>query len=195
MNRFLRASAFLLVAGLGLAAAPSAQAAFITGNQGLADSGTPTLIGSNNINTATGFNFGNLETTTARDGGFRAGAPEIDLRSTTFTPANPTTFTLGVGSRFGTFRATSDVLVDSSSVARSYLITGFFTPGSEFGGGSPEFARLAVSFTQVGGPGTAISDSATLTVPVPEPASIAMIGLGLAGVAGVSTIRRRRASN
>jgi hypothetical protein len=80
-----------------------------------------------------------------------------------------------------------------SATSQSYILTGLFTPGSAFGGGAPQFAQLAVSFTQVGGSGSAISDSATLTtLAAPEPASIGLMGLGLASVCGVSASRRRR---
>lgn len=192
MNRILRLSAMFALAGLAMASAPRADAAFVPpGNQAFADIGTPTLVGSTSITSATGFNFGSLVTTTSRDGGFTAGATGLSVATSTFNPSAPTTFTLG-NAVFGTFTGVTATQIASTATTRSYLITGTFAPGTEFGGGTTQSASLSVSFTQNGGAGTAISDSATLTVPsaVPEPASIALVGLGLAGVAGFSARRR-----
>ena len=43
MNRTLRISTLVALAGLILGATPAAQAVFISGTQGMADNGTPTI--------------------------------------------------------------------------------------------------------------------------------------------------------
>jgi len=191
MNRLLRISTLLLFAGLALGVAAPANAAAVIGSQAFADVGNPTLVGSNDINTATGFNFGSLQTTTSRTGGFTALAAGQVLTSTTFSPTSPTTFSVG-NTVFGTFTGTSASLLPSTSTNQNYLIVGNFTPGTAFGTPNvPQLASLTVSFTQNGGPGSAISASASLST-VPEPTSVAMMGLGVAGLGILSFFRRRR---
>jgi hypothetical protein len=193
MNRFFRISTLFVLAGLAHSVAAPAKAGPVYGTQAFADTGTPSVVGSMNdsILNASGYEFGHPTiTTTSRSGGFTSGAPFLPVTATTFTPLTPTSFILG-SATFGEFTGISDTKTASSTTSVSYVLTGTFAPGSEFGGGPSELATLTVSFTQTGGPGTAISDSATLST-VPEPASIALLGLGLAGLGGISVLRRRR---
>lgn len=193
MIRLLRLTALVLATGLTAVSARQAEAGPVFGNQAFADIGVPALIGSNDISTATGFTFGQLQTTASRDGGFLALAGGQVMTTTTFTPASPGTFSLGNGV-FGTFTATTSLQLSNTGTARSFLLNGFYTPGSGFGGGSAQAATLTLSFTQNGGPGTSISASATLSTAVPEPVSVAMlgVGVGVVGLASYSAVRRRK---
>jgi len=194
MNRILRLSAMFALAGLALTAAPKADAAFVPpGSQGFADLGAPQLIGSTDINAATGFQFGApIQTTGAKTGGFGVLPTGTIVTVTNFTPTNGTTFQIDGNAAFGTFQGISVVETSATTGTRSFEITGTFTGGTAFGTPGPAFpATVSLSFTQAGGPGGAITDSFSLNVAaVPEPASIALVGLGLAGVAGFSARRR-----
>ncbi len=202
MNRFFQIPTFVALAGLMLGTAPTAQAAFATGTQGMADNGSPTT-NTGELATATTFTFGTpFVTTTSETGDFKtvAGNSGLTLTTSVLNLAAPTAFRVS-NTAFGTFTSTSIVQLFSSILpgaeVRAFYVLGSFTGGTNFGAGSASTpASFTVSFTQsTTGGVSSFSDSSTLSIPpasVPEPTSVAMLGLGLAGVAGY-TARRRRA--
>ncbi|WP_435005504.1 PEP-CTERM sorting domain-containing protein [Tundrisphaera lichenicola] len=188
MTKISRLSACFVLAALALGMSSTTQAAFSYGSQGFADIGIPT-INTADINSATSFELGTVVTNGSRTGDFLMLPVQTLIVDGPLTIGDPSTFSLS-STAFGVFQATTITEVAASAGTRAFLVGGLFTGGTAFGTpSSPLSAVMRLSFTQSGG---AISDSASLTVAVPEPASVAM--LGLAGLTGVSIARRRRSS-
>ena len=196
----LRKFAVLVLVGLGLMATES-RADFV-GSFGL-NSNAPVASPTNSLATATSFTFVNMSSNGNTSGGFN-GMPVLTIfnasSTNTTTPISFSTtamtgFTF-TNSTYGTFtQTTAAVLVSqgfngSTLTNEAFRILGTYTgaPGQT----SPLISSVTISFTQNGGPGTAISASGTVNVPavVPEPASVAMLGLGLMTVAGAAYRRR-----
>jgi hypothetical protein len=193
------AAALLLLVGA------KSEASFV-GSQGFNDQGQPLANGSafGNIDTASTLTVGDLNTTVVSTGVFTGIGKNIDLGSVTFSTANGanTTFTFSdAANLFGKFVSTTVTSIVSGNGTESFYILGNFTPGTYAGYGgvtAAQSASLTISFTQTpagGGSGSSISDSSTLSVPpaglnVPEPASFAMVVIGLGGVFAVRRYRR-----
>jgi hypothetical protein len=194
----IRTRMVAFAATLLLLAGTQSQASFV-GTQGFADVGSPTA-NTGNINTATTLTIGEMLSTSSQSGAFVGLSTQIfgSVSFSTATGAN-TSLTFG-DAAFGTFTSTSLKVAASAPGATSYYILGEFTPGtfSGFGGvTSPQSASITISFTQTPAGSGSISDSATLSVPpsgtIPEPASFAMVVIGLGGVFAVRRFRRRAA--
>jgi hypothetical protein len=190
----IRIKLVAFAATLLLLTGAQSQAAYV-GTLNFVDIGSPTT-DTGNINTASSFTFGNLFSTVgtgvlSAEGGMLFGSP-------TFTTSGTGGLSFGNAS-FGTFTSISVTEYNNSAPGSvSFYFLGNFTPGT----GDPGTATTAsfnVSFTQTPAGSGQIGDSGNFSVPpaggpvVPEPASFAMVAIGLGGIFAVRRFRRRAA--
>ena len=120
--------------------------------------------------------------------------PAVLMTPATFNFATGTGFNFSdVG--FGSFVATSVTdLPDVQNGFHEFNVIGTFTPGTAWANaGNAQSANMRWSLTQTGDSDDSTSISGSFhspAQPIPEPASLALMGLGLAAASAV--IRRRR---
>jgi hypothetical protein len=170
-----------------------------SGSQGFADIGAPSVSGTGvfpgSINTGTSFTIGNLISTGAQNGYFTGLSTQI-FGPVTFVPADDTSLSFG-NATMGSFASTSITELTNSPGQRSFYVLGMFSAGTFDPSLTPDPApaSLLITFNQTPENTGAISNSSTLAIPpaaVPEPSTLVIAGLGLAGFAAVDVRRRRR---
>ena len=165
----MRKLCFFLSAGLlaSLLTLSPAQAGAIVGSQAFNNAGVVITqpLGGDDLGAATEFSI-TLQTSAAPGGqtGDYIGFASDTLPAATLSVGSLGSFTYG-DSTFGMFTATSGVELSSPANTRTFFIQGNFVPGSGFPGLTTNTASILIQFTQVGGPGNAISFSATQTHP------------------------------
>lgn len=202
LRSMIRNIALLAVLGLGFASS-NAQAGF-TGSYAVAGFNTTSSTGG--LAAPTTFTFAPLITSSDGTGGFSPIVPPAGVSAgTTLTSSTFSTSAVGFTftSIYGTFTGTvlpvrtAISIVDGVVNGETYYVLGNYFGGNVGGTAATAIpASFTLGLTQDGGPGNAISASGTLVIPpaplVPEPASIAMLGLGLVSVGGLA-LRRRMA--
>jgi hypothetical protein len=195
----------VLLAGLlvALAASQSATAASIMGTLAIATDTTTLTPSSADLSNATSVNW--VESNSSAQG---TGDLNVIPTLTIFTPsgtltiANLTQFNYDFKTSttdYGTFQAGagSFIVTRTASFLDVYLL-GTFTPAGGLPGFSQGAASLRLSFTyaNVGG-NISVSGSGTLSSPpqtppgIPEPASLALVGIGLVSVTAFRSLRKR----
>lgn len=192
-----------LALGLGvLALAQPASAAF-NGTLGFVGS---TVVSGGSLATQTSFVFSDITPTTPAltvltvSGDFATGSPAVPVL-TSFSTATLNTlslvgFTIGNGT-YGTFTSiasdglgnVSEVISQSTNFLDVYFI-GTYIGGPAGASAIPASFRISINYSG----GDTATVAATLSIPpvtvVPEPASIAMLGMGVVGIGGLAFRRR-----
>lgn len=147
------------------------------------------------VDTTTSFNLANqVFTGSAVDDFTLVSVPSPIMAPATFDFVAGTGFDFS-DAAFGAFVATSVVdLPNAQDGFREFNVVGTFTPGTAWdNAGQVLSANMRWSLTQTGGSNDSTSISGTFHSPaqtIPEPASLGLMGLGLAAASFV--IRRRR---
>jgi hypothetical protein len=171
-----------------------AQAGIVTGSESIA--GVVASTDTGDIVTATSVTFSEFFDTSGLPVGTSTGdfLTHIPLGFLTGGPASlslPGGIGYSIGdTQWGNFTGNlfNDILLPN---ARTVYFHGIFTPGTNFGGESPNAGTLIIAFTQAGDAHNAISASLTLDLlAIPEPASCLIMGSMLA-VGLVWGVRRR----
>ncbi len=195
MTRMIRSFALVTTLGLALAAS-QAQAAF-SGSMALAAIGPTTATGNLGDTTYSATSF---FTTSTGTGNFSNVPGSTTFTGSSFTIGSSSGFVVSNGT-YGTFTQTAAPVLESQSIVNGHVVSeDFYILGTYSGNGITAGTPTSfdISFTQNGGPGNSISASGTLVIPpapvigTPEPASVVMLGLGLAGFCGYG-LRRRMA--
>lgn len=120
----------------------------------------------------------------------------LTLSPVTATVGSAVNFTSGIGNFAGSVNLASATGSVTNRTVDLYVL-GTFTPAGALGTYAPGAMSLTFSFTQTGGAGKAVSGSFSLASPpaaapisVPEPMSMALFGMGLAGL-GVAASRKK----
>ncbi len=195
MLQMIRNAALIAALGLSFAASQS-QAAF---SASLALAGISPSTNSGGLNGATTYTVPSFITTSVGTGNFSNVPVLTSFTGGSFSTTSATGFTISNGT-YGTFTQTAAPVLESQTIVNGNVVAeDFYILGTYLGNGITPATptSLDISFTQNGGPGNSISASGTLVIPpaganVPEPASVVMLGLGLAGFCGYG-LRRRMA--
>lgn len=187
----------IVAAGLNLSG--NAQAGLVNGSQSFGataikpDGVTPSA----DLATVTNFTTLTFQTGASQSGDFVGFPINQVLNNSALNTSSLATFSMG-SADFGTFLAAAGVELVSPTHTRTFDLFGAFTPGSNahWAGFTGQSAELLITFNQVGGRGNAISASATLAVPpthtIPEPGSLALLGIGAIGLVVCATFRKNR---
>jgi len=182
------------LAVLALAVVTAAQATpSPVGSIGFADIGSPAVSPGDDITTASIYNIGELLNLTDGTRDF-AGLNVNLFGSVSFDINNPTSFSFS-NPTFGSFNSTVIDLYSQGVNSITYDILGSYNSGTFDGGTIVDVpASFLITFSQVGGPGKNIADSATFSIPpvapAPEPTTLAMSAVG--GLMGLVAYRRRK---
>jgi hypothetical protein len=185
---------FLTMAALAVtcvAFGSEAKASMIVGSLSL-NAGAPTIIAPDpsNLGTATQirFNAGGVNKLT-----INASTGNYSTVTGTYTAsilnlANLSAFTLTSDGGFGNFQATSGVVTMQNGTFLNIELLGTYTGLGAF---DPTLTSLSITITKTG---NLLAGGAVLTSPpVPEPSTIAGVGVALLGLAGLRRFRRRSA--
>jgi hypothetical protein len=171
-----------------------------TGSIGFTDAGSPSA-NNTDISQATAFTIGDLQSQTgsslrnvfAGSIALNNGGAGLDFGPVSFSLSGPTSDLDFANSVFGIFDCQQIYVIGSIPGALiDVRAVGTYTSGSwDFDAIQGEAASIDIVFSQ-NGVGSALSDSGSFSIPaVPEPGSVALLGMGATGLCVY--LRRRKA--